>query len=116
MTSERDTQRRQSSTGFIAKVKSVLGLSGLPFIRPVEDAVDVIYEGLQLNFPVIVFPFRLGFLAWVLKFLPFTLVDYMGLIMAKLVYRGDIDSTDPNSGTTKPVQVQGEKENKKKDE
>lgn len=100
MTAERDSQRRATaSTGIISRIKNFLGLGGLPFIRSVDEAAEKITLGLSHNIDVIIFPFRLGLLAWALKYLPFVMQDKVGELMAKLVYRGSgPTSTDPNSG------------------
>lgn len=106
MTEERNTERVEATKtkgGIIARIKDTLGLSGLPFIRTSEEAANVIYTGLQCNIDVIIFPFRLGFFAWALKFIPFTLQDYIGLIMAKLVYRGTTTASTEVALAVKPT-------------
>eukprot|EP00461_Guttulinopsis_vulgaris_P000778 UN00778 len=61
---------------------------GLPFFQEQEPSADKIYHGIQENIGVLVFPVQLHVLAWLLRFLPFYVQDFIALHLAKIAYRG----------------------------
>lgn len=61
--------------------------NGLPFYQEVDTSAELIYNGVAHNIDVLVFPFALQVLAWALRFIPFYMLDYIALKVAKKVYR-----------------------------
>lgn len=60
---------------------------GLPFYQELEPSCEAMYNAVANNIDVFAFPFPMFVLAWACRFVPFHIMDALGLFLAKLMYR-----------------------------